>query len=434
VNTAVQNPQGSLNNKNVIVQVDEAKRYTFNYGFGFEAQTGDTNANCVNTASNGGQTTTCQPQGGVGASPRASFNVTRINFLGRDHTVLLNTVLGRLQQRALVSYEAPRWFNSEDKTLTFTSFFDKTQDVRTFTAERLEGSAQVKHAVNKGTTLLYRMTYRRVSVDPSTLQVSPDQIPLLSKPVRVGFPSITFIRDTRDDPITSTRGTYTTSDLSVASGIFGSESSFAKLLVQNSTYYQLNKNAKIGRRWVLARSTRLGLEGPFGSADQAFVPLPERFYTGGANSHRGFAINQAGPRDLQTGFPLGGNALFVNNLELRTPPIALPFFEENVSAVFFHDAGNVFSTARNMFSNLLRFTQPDVNSCRDVTNPNAGCNFNYISHAVGAGLRYKTPIGPVRFDLGYNLNPTVFPVRTTSPPHVETLRRFNFIFSIGQTF
>ena len=434
VNVAIQNPQGSLPDKNVLVEVEEAKRYTFTYGFGFEAQTGDTGNVCLTSTNNGGQTTTCNPQGRTGASPRFSFDVTRINFLGRDHTVLMKTVLGRLQQRGLISYEAPHWFNSPDKTLTFTSFYDKTQDVNTFTAERLEGSAQVRHIVNKGTTLLYRFTYRRVSVDTTTLQVSTDQIPILSKPVRVGFPSITVIRDTRDNPITSTRGTYTAADFNVASRIFGSQSSFTKSLIQNSTYYQLNKRAKLERRWVLARSTQLGVEEPFGSPDQAFLPLPERFYTGGANSNRAFAINQAGPRDLQTGFPLGGGALFVNNIELRTPPIDLPFIGDNLSAVVFHDMGNVFDTPSHMFKNLFRVSQRDVATCKDVTNPNAGCDFNYMAHALGGGLRYKTPIGPIRVDLGYTLNPTVFPVRITTPPHFETLKHFNFVFSIGQTF
>ncbi len=434
VNVAIQNPEGTLPDKNVLVQVEEARRYTFTYGFGFEAQTGDTGNVCLNSTNNGGQTVSCNPQGRTGASPRFSFDVTRINFLGRDHTVLLKTVIGRLQQRGLVSYEAPHWFNNADKTLTFDAFYDKTQDVNTFTAERLEGSTQVKHIVNRGTTLLYRFTYRRVSVDTNTLQVSSDQIPLLSKPVRVGFPSITFIRDTRDNPITSTRGTYTTADLSVAARYFGSQASFSKFLVQNSTYYQLNKNAKADRRWVLARSTQIGVELPFGSVAQDFLPLPERFYTGGANSNRAFALNQAGPRDLQTGFPIGGGGVFVNNIELRTPPIDLPFIQDNLSAVFFHDMGNVFDTPHDMFHSFFKVRQNNAASCLDVNNPNASCDFSYMAHALGTGLRYKTPIGPVRFDMGYTLNPTIFPVRTTSPPHAESLKHFNFVISIGQTF
>ncbi|MCU1308201.1 MAG: surface antigen [Acidobacteriaceae bacterium] len=435
VNVAVQNPQGSLDNKNIIVQVDEAKRYTFTYGLGLEVQSGNISNTCVNQTPTGGQVSVpCSVQGETGVSPRATLDLTRINFLGRDHTILFKSLVGRLQQRGLVSYEAPRWMNSDNKTLTFTAFYDKTQDVNTFTGQRLEGSAQIRHVVSKGTTLLYGLTYRRVSVDQSTLHVATDQIPLLAKPVRVSFPGLAVVRDTRDNPITSSRGTYTSADVSVAGKIFGSQSSFSKLLIQNSTYYQLTKNAKVERRWVFARSLKIGIEEPFGSVNQAFVPLPERFYAGGGSSIRGFSINQAGPRDLQTGFPLGGNAMFVNSFELRTPPIALPYLDENVSAVFFHDAGNVFATTKDMFTNIFRISQRSVASCRDAINPSAGCDFNYVSHAVGAGLRYKTPIGPVRVDVGYNLNPTVFPIRTTTPPQSETLRRFNFYFSIGQTF
>jgi outer membrane protein assembly factor BamA len=71
-------------------------------------------------------------------------------------------------------------------------------------------------------------------------------------------------------------------------------------------------------------------------------------------------------------------------------------------------------------------------------NPAAGsCNFNYVSHAVGAGARYRTPIGPVSFDVGYNLNPPAFPISAPAPPAVpssQVLKHFNFFFNIGQTF
>ena len=191
----------------------------------------------------------------------------------------------------------------------------------------------------------------------------------------------------------------------------------------NSTYYQFHK-----KRWVFARSTRIGFEEPFSSTD--FIPLPERFFAGGSNSHRGFGVNQAGPRDLQTGFPLGGQAIFLNNLELRTPPLPLPFVGNDLSAVLFHDMGNVFTSAGDILDSFLRHSQPRQDACLSLPSPI--CNFNYMSHAVGGGMRYRTPIGPVSFDLGYNLNPPVFPIGREN--RTDQLHHFNFFFSIGQTF
>jgi outer membrane protein insertion porin family len=411
VDLAVQNPEGAAREKNVLLQLSEAKRWTFNYGVGLEVATG----------SDPGATNAVQ--GRTGVSPRVSFDVTRINLFGRNHTLILKSRVGRLQQRGLISYEAPRFFDNEALKLTFTAFYDDTRDVRTFTAQRLEGSVQLEEKYSRITTFLYRLTFRRVKVDPRTLVIDPTQIPLLSKPVRIGIPSFTYIRDKRDDPLDSHKGTYTTGDVGVAGHFLGSEASFSRFLVQNSTYHAFRKT------WVFARSTKVGVLRPFSSTD--LIPLPERFYAGGSNSLRGFAINQAGPRDPETGFPLGGNAMFVNNFELRTPAIPLPFVEDNLSAVIFHDMGNVFDTAGDMWHGLFRSKQPDRSQCQLLT-VTATCDLNYVSHAVGGGIRYKTPIGPVRFDLGYNVNPPLFPIRREA--RSDTLTHFNFYFSIGQTF
>jgi outer membrane protein insertion porin family len=412
VNVAVQNPEGDATRKNLNFQLSEARRYTFNYGIGLEVQTGQPGA-----ASN--------PQGETGVSGRVSFDVTRLNFRGRDHTVTFKSRYGNLEKLALIGYQAPRLWDSQKLTLDFTTFYQQTNDVRTFTAKRLEGSASIKQELNRATTLLYRLIYRRVDTD--NLVIDPNLIPLFSQPVRVGMPDFSYIRDTRDNPIDSRKGTFSTFDLGVASTIFGSQTSFTRLVVQNSSYYQFHK-----RRWVFARSTRIGVEEPF--ADTNFAPLPERFFLGGPTSHRGFGINQAGPRDLTTGFPLGGEALFLNNLELRTPPLPFPFVGNNLSAVVFHDMGNVFNTTGDMVNSFLQHSQPDRAVCLDPAA--ATCNFNYMSHAVGGGIRYRTPIGPVSFDIGYNLNPPAFPISapTTGPPSSQVLKHLNFFFNIGQTF
>ena len=137
---------------------------------------------------------------------------------------------------------------------------------------------------------------------------------------------------------------------------------------------------------------------------------------GGSESHRGFSINQAGPRDLEKGFPIGGNSLFLNSLELR-----MPFAENRLGFVLFHDAGNVYSSVR-----LMRLLKVHQSSPTD---------FNYTVHAFGFGFRYRTPVGPLRFDIGYSLNPPRFQV-VQSPGHVEVqqLSHVQFFLGIGQSF
>jgi len=454
VDTAVQNPEGQQQYKKVLVDVEEAKRYTFNYGVGLEFQTGTPSIG-VNL-----------PQGQTGVSPRVSFDVTRLNFRGRNHTITFKSHVGRLQQRGLLGYEAPRWFNSENWKLSVTMFYDNTLDVTTFTSQRLEASIQAQQKIGKASTMDYRFTYRRVKA--TNIEISPEQIPLLSQPVRVGMPGFSYIRDKRDNPLESTRGNYTTVDAGVAAGTFGSEADFSRLLIQNSTYQAFGKKRPQGKKFVFARSTRIGLENVFGNTliltpgescpnpmnlnpapSCSLIPLPERFFSGGGNSHRGFGLNQAGPRDPTTGFPLGGAGLFLNNLELRFPPVTLPFFQDNISFAIFHDAGNVFSDGRDILNSLLHWQQPKQEVCGNPAIANQ-CSYNYISQAIGVGVRYKTPIGPVRFDFGYNLNPPVFPScqavpgtgAVTAPycpassPYFarQKVSHFNVFFSIGQTF
>lgn len=413
VNVAVQNPDGEATHKNVNFQLAEARRYTFNYGIGLEVQTGQ-------------PTGTSNPQGETGVSARVSFDVTRLNFRGRDHTLTFKSRYGNLEKLALIGYQAPRLWDSPKLTFDLTTFYQQTNDVRTFTAKRLEGSASIKQDLSRSTTLLYRLIYRRVDTD--NLVIAPNLIPLFSQPVRVGMPDFSYIRDTRDNPIDSLKGTYSTFDLGVASKIFGSQTSFTRVVVQNSSYYQFHK-----RRWVFARNTRIGVEEPFASTQ--FIPLPELFFAGGPTSHRGFGINQAGPRDLTTGFPIGGQAVFLNNLEVRSPALPLPYVGNNLSAVVFHDMGNAFATAGDMVDNFFRYTQPNRSACLNPATA-AACKFDYISHAVGGGVRYRTPIGPVSFDVGYNLNPPAFPIAATptTPATSQVLRHLNFFFNIGQTF
>lgn len=447
VDTAVQDPDGTEPRKNVLVQVREAKRYTFNYGGGFEFQTGQATGNNK------------QPLGGAGVSPLGSFDVSRLNFLGRNHTITFESRVGRLQQRGLLSYEAPRWFNNPNLKLTFTAFFDHTLDVNTFTSQRLEGTVQAGQILTKFSTIDYRFNYRLVKATDLVPTLSSEQLPILSQPVRLGEPGLGYIRNKRDNDLDTIRGSYLTVGAGVAASYFGSQADFSRILIQQATYHPFGKR---NRQLVFARSTRIGLETPFGSTQISqpgepvpsnIIPLPERFYMGGGNSHRGFGLNQAGPRDPTSGFPIGGAALFLNNFELRFPPPTLPFVGTNMSFAVFHDMGNVFTDGNHMLTSLGRWHQA-TGFCTQAPNTQLvsgqgamRCTYDYISHAIGLGIRYKTPVGPVRFDLGYNLNPTAFPGATcvaTDPVtghcaafDFDRLNRaspFNVYFSIGQTF
>jgi outer membrane protein insertion porin family len=448
VDTAVQNPEGAEKTKRVLVQVQEARRYTFTYGGGFEFQTGQPSTNSAS--------------GITGVSPLVSLGVSRLNFRGRDHTITFDGRYGTLQKRGLIRYDAPRWLNNPNWTLSFTGFYDDTLDVTTFHSQRLEGSVQAEEKINKISTIDYRFQYRRVKA--TDVNIGTNLIPLLSLPVRVGEPGFGYIRNTRDNDLETTKGTYNTIDEGVASSYFGSQADFNRVLVQNSTYHTFGKNRPNGKKFVFARTIRIGLESPFNHTvnvepgqiaptDGNLIPLAERFFSGGGNSNRGFGLNQAGPRDPQTGFPLGGSAMFLNSFELRFPPPTLPYVGDNLSFAIFHDSGNVFTDGKDEVNSLAHWRQKNPAVCLQQGTA-AQCNYNYVSQAIGVGVRYKTPVGPVRFDFGYNLNPPAFPgcvkdfnshfpvpgaggyCPDTNFPYFDAqhVSHFNVYFSIGQTF
>lgn len=460
VDTAVQNPEGKDPQKNVLVQLREAKRYTFTYGLGFEFQTAQPAGSNL-------------PQGKTGVSPRVEFDVTRLNFAGRNQTVTFQSHVGRLQQRGLISYTVPKLFNSDKLKLIYTIFYDNSLDVATFTSRRLEGKIDLRQQIgNAGTepgtrpgpsSITYRFDFRRVEARDFNQNFTAGEISVLSLPARVGGPGFTFIRDKRDNPLESTKGNYFTLDGFTAAGFLGSEADFGRLLAQNSTYHAFGPKGKPQRQFVFARSTTIGIQQPFSTTrvrppgacvtdpnttesfcqEFPLIPLPEQFFAGGGNSHRGFGLNQAGPRDPSSGFPVGGTALFVNNLELRFPPVSLPYVGEGFGFAIFHDMGNVFTAPHDALTGLMRWHQPDPGRCLPSSTTNTQCiiNFNnsgydYTSHALGVGVRYKTPLGPLRFDFGYNLNPTRYFQLNKDKTEVVTqqLRRFNVFFSIGQPF
>jgi len=216
--------------------------------------------------------------------------------------------------------------------------------------------------------------------------------------VRLSTFSGTLIHDTRDKPLDAHKGIFGTIDLGITPTALGSSADFAKLFGQVAHYQPFHAI-------VFANSIRVGLASPFANS---FVPTSQLFFSGGGTSLRGFPINQAGPQRLvpfcnvlqgESGcvnitVPVGGKQLFIFNSEVRFPLGIM----KALGGVVFYDGGNVYRAI-----NLHDFV-------RNYTN------------TVGFGLRYSTPIGPVRFDIGRNLNPV---------PGINPLQ---YYITIGQAF
>jgi outer membrane protein insertion porin family len=429
VDTALQDPDGDTDSKYVLYNFEEANRYILAVGAGTQvARFGTPSSSSLSS-----------PGGATGVSPQVSLDLTRLNFRGVGQSIAFHGLLSTLEQRGSINYLIPRFMDVPNRDLTFTLLYDNSLNVRTFASRREESSVQFSQKLSKSLSGSLLFDYRRVSV--SSIVIPVLLIPQLVQPVRIGMVSANFTQDRRDDKADAHHGIYNTADIGVAGKFFGSQRSFGRILLRNATYHRLPRNM------VLARQTQFGVIAPFaapaGLTDQESVPLPERFFGGGGDSLRAFPYNQAGPRDTgmslvpgspssqPTGFPLGGNALFFNNVELR-----FPFIGPNIQGVFFHDMGNVFSSVGNI---SFRFRQKNLQ------------DFDYTVHAAGFGIRYRTPVGPVRLDLAYSINPPSFigfggtpqqllqcnpnlPAQGVCVGTKQNISHFQFFFSIGQTF
>ena len=431
VDTAVENPDGETNHKYVLYNFEEANRYTLAVGLGAQVARFGTPSNSSLSA----------PAGSTGFSPEVSLDASRLNFLGLGHTVSFRGMYSSIEKRASISYLQPRFRNNAGRSLTYSLLYDDSLNVRTFASRREEASVQLSQKFSKSLTGLFRFSYRRDSV--SSIVIPVLLVPQFLQPVRIGMLSFNLAQDRRDNPADPHRGIYSTADVGISGKFFGSQRSFGRVLLRNATYHRITKTL------VFARQTEFGLILPFaapaGLSEQESVPLSERFFGGGADSLRAFPYNQAGPRDIgaplipggpssaPTGFPLGGNALLFNNSELRFPLIG-----ENVQGVFFHDMGNVYSSLGNISFRMHQRNMQD---------------FDYMAHAAGFGIRYRTPVGPVRLDLAYSINPPSFLGFSGTPqqllqcnpnaapgspgyctPTKQNVGHFQFFFSIGQTF
>jgi outer membrane protein insertion porin family len=210
-------------------------------------------------------------------------------------------------------------------------------------------------------------------------------------------------RDTRDFILNPRRGEYRIVAANIAGGILGGENDFYTVTATEQHYY-------MSRDRVLAWRARVGYGNAYGRSDR--VPVEDRYYLGGANSVRGYDEASLGPRTDEGGvFTVdGGEFMMLANVELRYP---LPFLGKwNFGGTFFVDGGNVWGEVSDVSGSDFRVTS-------DVPDTEVD-DFRY---GIGIGLRYNTPIGPIRVDYGYPLKPDAF-----------TDVHGTFYLSLGQIF
>lgn len=428
-----QNPTGTDPDKDLVVLVEEAKRYTIAYGGGFEVQ---------RLASTNNPTA-----GEIQAAPRGIFEITRNNLTGRADSLSLRIRGSTIEDRILLGYAHPNLLSDPKLSLQANIYTEKSQDINTFTENRYEGSLQLTDVVTSHTTLIYRYVFRKVLISNLNSHVAPEEIPLFEQPTLVSEFGMTWIRDTRDNPAEATKGTFNSADFAIASTGIGSSASFTRFFVQNSTYHPITGHISF------ARSIRIGILEPYANTVSLtfpsqmglpqLIPLPERFFAGGGTSLRGFGLNQAGPRDSSTGYPVGGQALVALNQEVRFP-MHLPFIGSALGGAIFYDGGNVFS----QLSHITFRYRPPPPVFNSPTNCEYNCTneLNYFSHTVGFGVRYATPVGPIRVDLGYQINRPLFVIPIPTPgisPDPNTcptmcqgtrLPKFQIFFNLGPSF
>ena len=385
-----------------LVKVHEAKRNEIAYGFGFEVSHRGGNVPTGTVALPGGGGSIglngyqIAPSQSTFASPRGTLQFTRHNMRGLGETASASLLASRLDYRLLTTYGQPHFFGSQWSSLSSFSL-ERNSENPLFTAALGDLSFQVERLISHRHNMRVQFRYDFNKTALSHVLV-PQLVLAQDQSVRLSTFSATLIHDTRDKTLDAHRGVFTTIDFGVTPTALGSSADFTKLFGQIAQYQPFHSI-------VFANSIRVGLTSPFAGS---FVPTSQLFFSGGGTSLRGFPIDEAGPQRLvpfcnvlqgQSGcvnitVPVGGKQLFILNSEVRFPLKIM----KALGGVLFYDGGNVYSAI-----NLHNFVD------------------NY-TNTVGVGLRYSTPIGPVRFDIGRNLNPV---------PGISPLQ---YYITIGQAF
>ena len=397
---------GAESTRDLLVTVEEAPVTTVGYGGGLEV--------AQRIRRTPGETA----EERLEFAPRAFFDIGRRNLFGRNRSINLFTRIslrprdqlvgeeplpeaasadgssssqfGFTEYRILGTYREPQVLGTAaDGFLTGTL---EQQGRSSFNFARRAFSAEVGRRLSRTVSVSGNYQIQRTELFDERISAADELlVDRLFPQVRLSSFSASVVRDTRDDPLNARGGAYLSANGQLAAKTIGSEVGLAKSYLTAQVFRPAPRLPRV----VVAASARLGVAIGFPLKD---LPASERFFAGGDTTVRGFALDQLGTPETidENSFPIGGNALVILNGELRVPVFG------GLDAVGFLDTGNVFARTGDMDLGRLR-------------------------SAVGFGIRYRSPVGPIRVDLGFKLNPQFL-----APGVPERLTALHI--SLGQAF
>jgi outer membrane protein insertion porin family len=411
---------GEASRRDVLVTVEEAPATAIGYGGGLEA------TSVLRAGGDGGGA-----EERLEFAPRGFFDIGRRNLGGKNRSINLFTrvavrprtvpenpeldgrgfglseyrVVGTYREPAAILWNADLLLTAAAEQGVRSSFNFRRRGVGAELTRRLSSTIRVSGRYSFSTT----RTFDERFTEDEESQDEQSSIDRLFPQVRLSAFSGAVSRDTRDDVVEPTAGALLSGEASVAVRFLGGEVGFVKTYFQGSWFKRLPgqrgivfaTRATVGLADGLPREAQptdeegRPIEGPPIVIED--LPASERFFAGGDTTIRGFAVDSVGAPETITpqGFPRGGNGLLILNAELRIP------VWKDFGAALFSDGGNVFE----------RVTDFDPSELRG---------------SVGFGVRYRSPIGPIRVDLGFKMD------RRLIAGELE--KRTALHFSIGQAF
>jgi outer membrane protein insertion porin family/translocation and assembly module TamA len=345
---------------------------------------------------------------GTEEKARVDANWRHVNFFGGARTFQVEGRYSALSRGGRVNFRQPYLFGPRNNLLLTAQSWHRNEPAYELTTRGGRVSAERTLAPRgpfsrrTGTTsmsLTYTNEFQSYQVSREALDTPSFLKTLIALGLdplngtargRLSSVDLDFHHGTADNALNARRGYRVDAHLESAGRMLRGDFDFVEAMFEGRYYLAL------GRFAVVAAKARAGSIGAT-SGENLRVPFYRRYWLGGASSLRGWGRFEVSP--LFEGISVGGHTMVESSLELRAP------IWGDLSGVLFADAGNVWNNAWDF-------------------------NLNDLRYDVGPGLRYNTPIGPVRVDLGYQLNP----IPGLLIDGREQKRRFRFHFSIGQAF